>query len=178
MGAVWLADHLALETQVVVKFMHEALGEDAGSRERFSREAVAASQVKSPHVVQTFDHGVTPEGVAFIVMEKLEGQDLAHRVEQGVLLPSAMSRSSRMQTCRALGRRASTVGIVHRDIKPENIFLCDVGSDEPFVKLLDFGIALVDEPEARQQDAHRRDDGHAVLHEPRAVRGDEGHRSI
>ncbi|MGH7439421.1 MAG: serine/threonine protein kinase, partial [Polyangiaceae bacterium] len=139
MGAVWLANHLALETEVVVKFMHEALGEDAGSRERFSREAVAASQVKSPHVVQTFDHGVTPEGVAFIVMEKLDGQDLAHRVEQGVLSPKEAALIM-TQTCRALGR-AHQVGIVHRDIKPDNIFLCDVGSDEPFVKLLDFGIA-------------------------------------
>jgi serine/threonine-protein kinase len=139
MGAVWLADHLALETEVVVKFMHEALGEDASSRERFSREAVAASQVKSPHVVQTFDHGVTPEGVAFIVMEKLDGQDLAHRVEQGVLSPKDTALIM-TQTCRALGR-AHQVGIVHRDIKPDNIFLCDVGSDEPFVKLLDFGIA-------------------------------------
>jgi serine/threonine-protein kinase len=139
MGAVWLADHLTLETEVVVKFMHEALGEDAGSRERFSREAVAASQVKSPHVVQTFDHGVTPEGVAFIVMEKLEGQDLAHRIEQGVLSPKEAALIM-TQTCRALGR-AHQVGIVHRDIKPDNIFLCDVGADEPFVKLLDFGIA-------------------------------------
>jgi tRNA A-37 threonylcarbamoyl transferase component Bud32 len=139
MGSVWLADHLTLETQVVVKFMHQALGEDAASRERFSREAVAASQVKSPHVVQTFDHGVTPEGVAFIVMERLDGEDLAHRIQKGPLSPKEVALIL-VQVSRALGR-AHAVGIVHRDIKPDNIFLCDVGSDEPFVKLLDFGIA-------------------------------------
>jgi serine/threonine-protein kinase len=139
MGAVWLADHMALETQVVVKFMHQALGSDPQSRERFSREAVAASKVKSPHVVQTFDHGVTPDGIAFIVMERLEGEDLAHRIEKGTLSPKEVALVL-TQTCRALGR-AHAAGIVHRDIKPDNIFLCDVGSDEPFVKLLDFGIA-------------------------------------
>jgi serine/threonine-protein kinase len=139
MGAVWLADHQALETQVVVKFMHQALGADPASRERFSREAVAASKVKSPHVVQTFDHGVTPDGIAFIVMERLEGEDLAHRIEKGTLSPKEVALVL-TQTCRALGR-AHVAGIVHRDIKPDNIFLCDVGSDEPFVKLLDFGIA-------------------------------------
>jgi serine/threonine-protein kinase len=139
MGAVWLADHQALETQVVVKFMHQALGSDPASRERFQREAIAASKVKSPHVVQTFDHGVTPDGIAFIVMERLEGEDLAHRVEKGALSPKEVALIL-TQVCRALGR-AHVAGIVHRDIKPDNIFLCDVGSDEPFVKLLDFGIA-------------------------------------
>ena len=56
MGSVWLADHLALKTRVVVKFMNTTVFADPQSRERFSREAIAASQVKSPHVVQTFDH--------------------------------------------------------------------------------------------------------------------------
>src|SRR5258708_6999220 len=137
MGSVWLADHLALETEVVVKFMHAQLGEDPTSRERFSREAVAASRVKSPHVVQTFDHGVTPEGIPFIVMERLDGEDLAHRIERGPVTLREMS-SILTQVCKALAR-AHSVGIVHRDIKPDNIFLCEVGTDEPFVKLLDFG---------------------------------------
>ena len=69
--------------------------------------------------MQTFDHGVTPEGVAFIVMEMLDGEDLAHRVELGVLYPKETALIM-TQTCRALGR-AHQVGIVHRDIKPNNI---------------------------------------------------------
>jgi serine/threonine-protein kinase len=139
MGSVWLADHLALETEVVVKFMHQALGEDPANRDRFSREAVAASRVKSPHVVQTFDHGVTPEGIPFIVMEKLDGEDLAKRIEKGPLTPRELAPIL-AQVCKALSR-AHSADVVHRDIKPDNIFLCDVGTDEPFVKLLDFGIA-------------------------------------
>ena len=60
MGAVWVADHLALRTQVVVKFIASGLRDSKEATERFSREAAAAAQVKSPHVVQTFDHGFTP----------------------------------------------------------------------------------------------------------------------
>jgi hypothetical protein len=139
MGSIWLAEHLALRTEVVVKFMSVELGADPESRARFSREAVAASQVKSPHVVQTFDHGLTADGVPFIVMERLDGEDLAQRIRREPL-PLGATASVLTQVCRAL-TRAHGVGIVHRDIKPANIFLCDVGGDEPFVKLLDFGIA-------------------------------------
>ncbi|MBN9161494.1 MAG: protein kinase, partial [Myxococcales bacterium] len=76
MGAVWVADHLALRTQVVVKFIASGLKDSKEATERFSREAAAAAQVKSPHVVQTFDHGFTPDGIPYIVMELLEGRDL------------------------------------------------------------------------------------------------------
>jgi serine/threonine protein kinase len=139
MGSVWVADHLALKIQVVVKFMSAELVADPASRERFQREAEAASQVKSPHVVQTFDHGVTPSGVPFIVMEHLEGQDLGHRIGRGPMTVASVVAVI-AQVGRALAR-AHSVGIVHRDIKPDNIFLCDVGGEEPFVKILDFGIA-------------------------------------
>jgi serine/threonine-protein kinase len=68
MGSVWIADHLTLRTQVAVKFMSAAYAENPSLVARFSREATAAAQIKSPHVVQTLDHGVTPEGVPYIVM--------------------------------------------------------------------------------------------------------------
>jgi len=141
MGSVWVADHLALRTQVVVKFMSERLAADATSVARFTREAAAAAQIKSPHVVQVFDHGVTPQGIPFIVMELLDGNDLAHHLKQrnGFLPPQELA-SILWQVAKALGK-AHERGIVHRDIKPENIFLCDGGSGETFVKLLDFGIA-------------------------------------
>ena len=58
MGSVWVAEHLSLRTHVVVKFMAEDLAESPRPSARFSREAAAASQVKSPHVVQMLDHGV------------------------------------------------------------------------------------------------------------------------
>jgi serine/threonine-protein kinase len=140
MGAVWVADHLSLRTQVVVKFMSEDLAHSPEATARFSREAAAASQVKSPHVVQTFDHGVTADGAAYIVMELLEGHDLDHHLRSSGKLSPAEVVAVVGQLARAL-TKAHERGIVHRDIKPSNVFLCDAGGGEIFVKLLDFGIA-------------------------------------
>jgi eukaryotic-like serine/threonine-protein kinase len=140
MGSVWLADHLALHTHVVVKFMVEGLAKNKEAIARFEREAAAAAQVKSPHVVQILDHGVSDDGAPFIVMELLEGRDLSSHIEKFGRIPVKDVAEIVAQLCRALAR-AHERGIVHRDIKPQNIFLCDAGSGELFVKLLDFGIA-------------------------------------
>jgi len=141
MGSVWVADHLALRTQVVVKFIAAGLKGSKEAHDRFSREAAAASQVKSPHVVQTFDHGITDQGTPYIVMELLEGRDLGAYLEEQGRLPPDLVAEMIAQLSRALDR-AHERGIVHRDIKPGNIYLCDAGKDgEVFVKLLDFGIA-------------------------------------
>jgi serine/threonine-protein kinase len=141
MGAVWVAEHLALRTEVVVKFIASDLTKNKDAQARFSREAAAASQVKSPHVVQTFDHGVTGEGVPYIVMELLEGRDLAAYLEEDAILGPELVVEIIGQLSRALDR-AHEKGIIHRDIKPGNVYLCDAGrSGEIFVKLLDFGIA-------------------------------------
>jgi serine/threonine protein kinase len=139
MGAVWIADHLGLKTQVVVKFMLSELGSSESARLRFSREAAAAAQVKSPHVVQMLDHGVSDEGVPFIVMEHLEGKDLgAVLTERGALEPGDVV-SIVGQVAKALSK-VHAAGLLHRDIKPDNIFVVD-GEEELFVKLLDFGVA-------------------------------------
>jgi serine/threonine protein kinase len=140
MGAVWLAEHLSLRTNVVVKFMAEDLAKSTEAKARFSREAAAASQVKSPHVVQMFDHGVLEGGAPYIVMELLEGRDLEQQLKVSKRLEPREVVAIIAQLARALGR-AHERAIVHRDIKPSNVFLCDAGGGELFVKLLDFGIA-------------------------------------
>ena len=140
MGAVWVAEHLSLRTKVVVKFIATALASNKEARDRFSREAAAAAQVKSPHVVQTFDHGITDWGVPYIVMEFLEGHDLGQHLDEHGRLPPDVVVEIVSQLGRALDR-AHERGIVHRDIKPNNVFICDGGRGEMFVKLLDFGIA-------------------------------------
>ncbi|WP_437565302.1 serine/threonine-protein kinase [Sorangium sp. So ce542] len=139
MGSVWVADHLALGTQVAVKFMSPAYADQSGFVERFRREAMAAAQIKSPHVAQVFDHGVTPDGVPYIVMELLEGEDLKSRMQRLGALPPVEVAAIVAQTAKALGR-AHQLGIVHRDVKPDNIFLLDV-EGELFVKVVDFGVA-------------------------------------
>jgi serine/threonine protein kinase len=141
MGKVWIADHLALRTRIVVKFLAAELQDDVRTRARFSREAAAASQVKSPHVVQMLDHGVAPDGTPFIAMELLEGRDLRAHLQTRGRLPVSEVVAIVRQVAKALSK-AHERGIVHRDIKPENIFLCDtIDPRDPFVKILDFGIA-------------------------------------
>jgi serine/threonine-protein kinase len=139
MGSVWVADHKTLRTQVVVKFLHAELASNEAHLERFSREAAAAANVKSPHVVQVLDHGLTDANVPFIVMELLEGEDLGTHLEAVRTMPISEIATIITQVCKALGK-AHERGIVHRDIKPQNLFLCHEGG-ELFVKVLDFGIA-------------------------------------
>jgi len=140
MGSIWLADHLTLHAPVVVKFMARDLVQSDEARSRFAREASAAAQLRSPHVVQVLDHGVTERGVPYIVMEHLEGRDLASLIDaRGKLEPKEVEHVLG-QVVKAL-TKAHAQGIVHRDIKPENIFLSGEANEEPFVKLLDFGIA-------------------------------------
>ncbi|MBX3213256.1 MAG: serine/threonine protein kinase [Labilithrix sp.] len=140
MGRVWIAEHQGLHTQVVVKLMAPEMAERPDGAERFAREAAVCAAIKSPHVVQVFDHGVTDAGTPYIVMELLEGEDLgAHLVEQGRMDPLEVVAFV-SQIGKALSK-AHKASIVHRDIKPDNIFLCETEGGEVFAKLLDFGTA-------------------------------------
>lgn len=140
MGAVWIAEHLGLQAQVVIKFMAEELAATEEGKNRFSKEAAATAQVRSPHVVQTLDYGVTDDNVPYLVMELLDGHDLGREIDQCGKLKHETVVAIVIQLSRALSR-VHERGIIHRDIKPNNIFLCDAGGGEIFVKLLDFGVA-------------------------------------
>ena len=83
MGAVWIADHQGLDIKVAVKFIDATLAEDPSLMGRFKREAGAAARIRSPHVVQVFDHGQMIDGTPYIVMELLEGQPLSDRTKRG-----------------------------------------------------------------------------------------------
>ena len=140
MGAVWVADHLTLKTEVAVKFISAALAADnAEIVARFEQEASVAAQIKSPHVVQTFDQGVMEGGTPYIVMELLEGESMGQRLERTGRLSLRQTAQVITQVARALSK-AHELGIVHRDIKPDNIFLTTT-DDGLFCKVLDFGIA-------------------------------------
>jgi len=140
MGTVWVADHLTLRSQVVVKFMSDGSDKDPSQVARFSREAAAASQVRGPHVVQVFDHGFTGDGTPFIVMELLDGEDLGARLARRGRMSLVEVVEIVEQVALALAR-AHAAHVVHRDVKPGNIFVCDRGDGRPFYKVLDFGIA-------------------------------------
>ena len=146
MGSVWVADHLGLQSQVAVKFMLSASLDDPVSVARFRQEAKAAAEIRSPHVVQVFDHGVTGDGENYIVMELLHGVSLGERIKQSGAMPLAKVVQIVSQACKALAK-AHTRGISHRDIKPDNIFLGDSAGDM-HVKVLDFGVAKFSGQEA------------------------------
>ena len=142
MGAVWLAHHQALDIPCAVKFIAEQGAAIRELRLRFEREARAAAQIRSPHVVQILDHGVWQEH-PYIAMEYLEGETLGARLSrEGRLAPGLAARVI-THVARGLSK-AHSLGIVHRDLKPDNLFLVrdDSGSGLRFTaKILDFGIA-------------------------------------
>src|SRR5580692_1424460 len=138
MGSVWRATHLGLDIPCAVKFIEGELAAVPEAQARFEREAKAAAQLRSPHVVQILDHGVF-EGTPYIAMELLDGEDLGKRFGTLGKMPPAQLHHIIGQVCRALSK-AHALGIVHRDLKPDNIFLVR-DDDREIAKVLDFGIA-------------------------------------
>jgi hypothetical protein len=140
---VWLAWDDALRRDVALKILDRSVSSDARAIARFEREALAASGLQSPHTIRVFDFGASDDGVWFMAMEHLEGVDLATLVEEvGPLPPGRVVRFAR-QACAALAE-AHDAGIVHRDVKPDNLFVCRMGDEPDFLKVLDFGIARIE----------------------------------
>jgi serine/threonine-protein kinase len=142
MGVVVAARHIHLDEWVAIKFLlPESLSNPELVR-RFLREGKAASKIRSEHVVRVFDVGVLESGAPYIVMEFLEGGDLAALVKAyGPLeIPAAVEYI--LQACEAFAE-AHSLGIIHRDIKPSNLFLATRRDGSPVVKVIDFGISKI-----------------------------------
>jgi serine/threonine protein kinase len=138
MGAVWHATNLGLDVPCAVKFIDAEMVHIPEALQRFEREAKAAAQIRSPNVVNILEHGMH-DGVPFIAMELLDGEDLGKRISRVLKMPPREVASIVTQVCRAL-QRAHALEIVHRDLKPDNIFLVR-DDDREIAKVLDFGIA-------------------------------------
>jgi serine/threonine-protein kinase len=143
MGAVFAAQNTAIGKRVALKFLSAEAARDRDATRRFQREARAASLVESEHIVQVFDAGATDDGVPFLVMEQLTGEDLRARLAREPLLPLATAAEIASQVLRALVR-AHAAGIVHRDLKPDNVFLSTRDDGSLLVKIVDFGISKLD----------------------------------
>lgn len=139
MGMVIEARHVQLGTPVALKFLHKGVMGNASMTERFFREARATAAMTSEHVCRVFDVG-TFEGVPYLVMERLEGTDLAKLLQHRTRLPVHEACDYVIQACAGLAE-AHAVKIVHRDLKPGNLFLTSRVDGTPLVKVLDFGIA-------------------------------------
>jgi len=155
MGEVWRAHHRMLARDAAIKLIHpDMLSRSSGGnavliRKRFEQEANATAALRSPHTVELYDFGITREGVFYYVMELLDGIDLETLVKKYGPQPPARVISILRQVCRSLDD-AHRHGMVHRDIKPTNIFLCRLGNEYDFAKVLDFGLVkITDENETR-----------------------------
>jgi serine/threonine protein kinase len=140
MGEVYRARDTRLDRTVAIKVLPPHLASDPQFRERFDREAHAIAALNHPHSCTLHDVG-NHEGVAFLVMEYLEGETLAARLENGAALPLERTLGFAVEIADALDK-AHRAGIVHRDVKPGNIMLTQAG-----VKMLDFGLAKATAPE-------------------------------
>jgi serine/threonine-protein kinase len=143
MGAVVEAWHLSLEERVAIKFLLPALCANEEAVGRFEREARALFRLKSEHVCRVHDHGKLSSGVPFLVMEFLEGHDLASALARQAGMPVDLAVGYLLQACHAVAE-AHARGIVHRDLKPENLFVCERADGEACVKVLDFGLSKID----------------------------------
>ncbi len=135
MATVWVADDPILSRRVAVKILRADLALDEGIRARFRHEAVAAARLSHPNIVSTYDTG-DDDGIAYIVMELVDGPTLRHLIdERGGLSVAEVIRIGK-QVASALDA-AHRAGLVHRDVKPANVLVPDTGP----VKVTDFGIA-------------------------------------
>ncbi len=158
MGAVFEAVHTGIGKGVALKTMNPALVNDPRSEERFLREAEAASRLEHPHVVGVTDFG-SDQGIIYLVMELLRGEDLAGLVARAPAgLDAAFTADTMLAVCAGVFA-AHESGVVHRDLKPQNIFLCHTALGEVVPKVLDFGISKM----VNRNDAHSLTNSGSVM---------------
>src|SRR6478672_5300354 len=148
MGTVYLATHIGTERHVAVKVIAPQYMERSEFVERFRREARAAGRLRHPNVVNVTDFGfaeISHGQVAYLVMEYLDGCTLGEILEEEKNLPVGWTLDILEQVCSAV-HEAHQQGIIHRDLKPDNIWLEPNQRGGYTVKVLDFGIAKLEEP--------------------------------
>ncbi len=142
MAQVYRGEHETIGRAVAIKVLARELTLEPVVVVRFLQEARAASKIRHQNVVEVTDFGETDDGRPFMVMEFLEGEDLADTLARDGSVPWDRTKPILLQVLAALSA-VHEQGVVHRDIKPENIFLISQMGSDDFVKLFDFGIAKV-----------------------------------
>jgi serine/threonine-protein kinase len=149
MGVVYKCEHTRMGKIMAIKLLHGDLARDAEVQRRFRREAQAASRLSHPNTVSIFDFG-TADGLMYLVMEYVSGEDLGKILRTAHHLPPTRVAAIAAQACGSLAE-AHEKGIVHRDLKPENLLISALKDGRDFVKLLDFGLAKLREGEERNE---------------------------
>ncbi|MFO0577762.1 MAG: protein kinase [Polyangia bacterium] len=139
MGAVYRAHHILMDKPVAVKVLRHELASDTQAVARFHREARSASRLDHEHIIRVTDFGQTDDGLLFLVMELLDGENLAQVLRRG---PLPWRRAATIMRDIALGlAHAHEQGVIHRDLKPENVVLVRRSRARQLIKVLDFGLA-------------------------------------
>src|SRR6185369_2534844 len=146
MGTVYRATHVLMEKTVAVKVLRPSLAAYEKMVARFSREARAASRISHPNALSVTDFGEDENGTVFLVMEYLSGRTLKQVIREDGPLPLQRAVEITRQVGDALNA-AHQQGVVHRDLKSDNIMLLDMTSTGDYAKVLDFGIAKINEPD-------------------------------
>lgn len=151
MGVVMLAYHIKLRQHVALKMLVPELWEDRTVVARFEREGRAAARMRGIHVARVYDVEATEQGLPFLVMERLQGEDLASKMSRVGKLPVHEAVSHVFEACEGLAE-AHARGVIHRDLKPENLYLAQSSDGSTVLKLLDFGISklMVDSVELEE----------------------------
>jgi serine/threonine protein kinase len=142
MGVVWEAEHVMLKSRCAVKVLHPREAADGSMIKRFKVEARSAANTRHPNIVEVMDYGVTHDNRPFMVMEFLEGESLADRLDRMTRLNPSTAIEITDQILSGL-QAAHRGGVVHRDLKPENIYLVRNEPKGETVKILDFGISKI-----------------------------------
>jgi eukaryotic-like serine/threonine-protein kinase len=145
MGVVYRAEHTMMRRELAIKVLLPELSGKEEFARRFEREAESASRLDHPNIITVTDFGHTTDGSLFLVMELLAGTSLSAAIAAGPMPPDRALAIER-QILRGLDH-AHAAGVVHRDLKPENIMLVERDGQTDVVKILDFGIAKVTEPQ-------------------------------
>src|SRR5262249_18577143 len=140
MGVVLAATHLHLDERVAIKFLLPEMARSPEIVARFLREGKSCIKIRSEHAVKVHDVGTLENGAPYLVMEYLEGTDLAGLLQRQGPMRVGDAVDLILQACEAIAE-AHTLGIVHRDLKPANLFLTHRPDGSPSIKVLDFGIS-------------------------------------
>ena len=172
MGVVYRVEHLRMGKVAAMKVLHRDLAADPDVIQRFEREAAAVSRLHHPHTVQVFDFG-TAQGALYLIMEYVRGLDLGSIISRDGPMPWQRAAPLLAQICGALAE-AHELGIVHRDLKPENVLITRTGNGRDYAKVLDFGLAKLEQARAPTTATDRQQIvGTPYFMSPEQIRGDD-----
>jgi tRNA A-37 threonylcarbamoyl transferase component Bud32 len=172
MGVVYRVEHARIGKLMALKLLTGELTRDPRQVARFKREAQLMSRLSHPNTVQVFDFGAS-DGLVYLAMEFLKGEDLGHLIRRVGPLGVARTLKIVIQACSSLSE-AHQIGMVHRDLKPENIIVMQGAEDEDVIKVLDFGLAKLRESgELSEVTSRGAIVGTPYYMSPEQIRGDD-----